>query len=235
MRRNPCPCGGPRAGSTRKTRAGGSSGIAATMRGGAARTTCARSAAGKRFGATSRRSASIASRATCVAGAGSARRFSTGPTTRARYDRGARCRLGTPRDCHPGMPPLDPPPSVIELRLPSPTMSPNSSDDVAVWHRRFASECNNRAWQLAEAASRTAAEDAEMLDAAHAAALHWRAVGTELHAARATMLLAQVHALLGHGALALPYARASFAFVTSHESADWEVAFAHAILANAAA
>ena len=119
--------------------------------------------------------------------------------------------------------------------LPSPTMSPTPTDDAAAWHRRFASECDNRAWQLAEAASRSAAEDAEMLDAAHAAALHWRAVGTELHAARATMLLAHVHALLGHGALALPYARASFAFVTSHESADWEVAFAHAILANAAA
>ena len=126
-------------------------------------------------------------------------------------------------------------PIVRHTSLPSPTMSPTPTDDAAAWHRRFASECNNRAWQLAEAASRTASEDAEMLDAAHAAALHWRAVGTGLHAARATMLLAHVHALLGHGALALAYARASFAFVTSHESADWEVAFAHAILANAAA
>jgi hypothetical protein len=114
-------------------------------------------------------------------------------------------------------------------------MTDPTADDAAAWHRRFAVECNNRAWRLAEAASRTAAEDLEMLDAAHAAALHWRAVGTESHVARAAMLLAHVHALLGHGALALPYARASFAFVTSHDSPDWEVAFAHAILASAAA
>src|SRR5512146_1789579 len=236
MRRNRFPCGGQRAGSTRKIRAGGSSGIAAIMRGGAVRTTCARYVAGKRFGATSRRSASIACRATCVAGADSARRFSTGPTTHARYDRWFDDSAGTGHEAD-GMAH-----DVIfgarlsdHTPLPSPTMSPTPTDDAAAWHRRFASECNNRAWQLAEAASRSAAEDAEMLDAAHAAALHWRAVGTELHAARATMLLAHVHALLGHGALALPYARASFAFVTSHESADWEVAFAHAILANAAA
>ncbi|MGE5169681.1 MAG: hypothetical protein ACM3JC_04830 [Rudaea sp.] len=114
-------------------------------------------------------------------------------------------------------------------------MTDPTADDATAWHRRFAVDCNNRAWTLAEAASRTPVENEEMLDAAHAAALHWRKVGTDLHVARATMLLAHVHALLGHGALAMPYARASFAFVTSHESPDWEVAFAHAILANAAA
>ena len=56
-------------------------------------------------------------------------------------------------------------------------------------HRYFAVECNNRAWDLA-AKPRTAAEDDEMLNAAHAAAYHWRAVGTDLHAMRARMLLA---------------------------------------------
>jgi len=121
-------------------------------------------------------------------------------------------------------------------RKPRPTMPQTPADDsAAAWHRRFAVDCNNRAWRLAEAPSRTADEDAEMLDAAHAAALHWREVGTELHAARATLLLAHVHALLGHGALAMPYAREAFAYVTSHESPDWEIAFAHAVLANAAA
>ena len=74
-----------------------------------------------------------------------------------------------------------------------------------------------------------------MLHAAHAAAYHWSKVGTELHQARAAMLLGHVHALLGRGASAMAYARQSFTFVTSRDSPPWEVAFAHAILANAAA
>ena len=38
------------------------------------------------------------------------------------------------------------------------------------WHRYFAMECNNRAWQLA-VQSRTHEENLEMLNAAHAAAI----------------------------------------------------------------
>jgi hypothetical protein len=107
--------------------------------------------------------------------------------------------------------------------------------ELARFHKHFAIECNNRAWRLSEEPRRNPAEDAEMLDAAHAAALHWSKVGTELHRARAAMLLGHVHALLGHGDMALHYARESFDFVTERESPPWEVAFAHAVLANASA
>ena len=74
-----------------------------------------------------------------------------------------------------------------------------------------------------------------MLDAAHAAAFHWAKVGTPLHAARAQMLLGHAHALLGHGEPAMKYARAAFDYVLGHNSDPWEVAFAHAVLANAGA
>jgi hypothetical protein len=111
---------------------------------------------------------------------------------------------------------------------------PSNDHEPATWHRRFAAESNNRAWQLAEAASRTVAEDREILEAAHAAAYHWRKVGTDEHAARADMLLAHVNALLGQGSIAMAYAKASSDAITSRASPDWEVAFAHAVLANAA-
>lgn len=107
--------------------------------------------------------------------------------------------------------------------------------DIGKWHRWFAIEANNRAWRLSESASRTEAEDAEMLSAAHAAAFHWSKVGTALHIARAQMLLGHVHALLGHAKPAIAFARASYDFVTTRDSPPWEVAFAHAVLANAAA
>ncbi len=108
-------------------------------------------------------------------------------------------------------------------------------EELARFHKHFAIECNNRAWRLSEAAQRGPAEDGEMLDCAHAAAFHWSKVGTPLQVARATMLLAHVHALLGDGRAAMRYARASFDFVASRESPAWEIAFAHAVLANAAA
>ena len=73
-----------------------------------------------------------------------------------------------------------------------------------------------------------------MLHAAHASALHWSRVGSELNKARADLLLGQVHAVLGNGSMAMFYARRSYEYITSHDSPDWEIAFAHAVLARSA-
>jgi hypothetical protein len=102
------------------------------------------------------------------------------------------------------------------------------------WHRYFAKESNNHAWQLA-AQSRTPKEDLEMLDAAHAAALHWATLGTELNDMRAKTLLAEVHALLGYGASALKYATEIRSYFLARETEDWELAYTHVIHAHAAA
>ena len=105
----------------------------------------------------------------------------------------------------------------------------------ASWHRFFGAHANNQAWQLAE--ERTdASRDADLLDAAHAAAFHWQAVGTELHRMRARMLLAQAHALVGLAATAWAYAEEVRAFFLAQaDTPDWEQAFVHAIHAHAAA
>ena len=73
-----------------------------------------------------------------------------------------------------------------------------------------------------------------MLNAAHAAAFHWAKVGTELHQARAKMLLGHVYAALGAGQTALKYAQQSHNYLEANEPPDWELAFTHAILAHAA-
>jgi hypothetical protein len=109
-----------------------------------------------------------------------------------------------------------------------------SADEIARWHRWFAAEMHNRTWTLAETRERTPAEDEEMLLSAHAAALHWGQVGTALNKNRAAMLLGHVLALCGNGAQAMLFARRSCDYIMSHESPDWEIAFAHAVLANAA-
>lgn len=108
------------------------------------------------------------------------------------------------------------------------------SKEPADWHRYFAALCNNRAWELA-VKQRTAEEDAEMLDLAHASALHWGAVGNELNRMRAKTLLAEVHALLGFGGSALALAEEMRSYFLARETEDWEIAYAHVIHAHAAA
>ena len=109
-----------------------------------------------------------------------------------------------------------------------------SAEEIVRSHRWHAVECNNIAWRLSELPSRTRPQDAEMLNAAFASAFHWNRVGTEVNNARAKMLLGHVLAALGHGELALPYAQQSYVYLASHDPPDWELAFAHAVLAHAA-
>jgi hypothetical protein len=108
-----------------------------------------------------------------------------------------------------------------------------ASGEATAWHRRFAAAANNRAWDLS-AQTRDTAEDQEMLNAAHASAWHWTKVGTELNRMRATMLLAEVHALLGLGQSALAYAEEMRTYFLGVQSPDWEVAFVHVVHAHAA-
>jgi hypothetical protein len=109
----------------------------------------------------------------------------------------------------------------------------DASEEVATWHRRFAAAANNRAWDLS-VQTRNAAEDQEMLNAAHASAWHWTKVGSELNRMRATMLLAEVHALFGLGQSALAYADEMRTYFLGVQSPDWEVAFVHVVHAHAA-
>ena len=107
--------------------------------------------------------------------------------------------------------------------------------ELRKWHRWFAVECNNHAWELAAIGSRTDDQNDEMMQAAYSAAFHWSRVGTAVHVARAMMLLAHVHATLGHAELALVYARRFLYFCEHNDCEDWDLAFAHAEMAHAAA
>jgi hypothetical protein len=102
------------------------------------------------------------------------------------------------------------------------------------WHRFFGASANNTAWALAEVPAGEV-NQRELLDAAHAAAWHWRHVGNELNRMRAIMLLAQAHAQAGLGTTALAYADEVRAyFLASPSTPDWEIAFTHVVHAYAA-
>lgn len=111
-------------------------------------------------------------------------------------------------------------------------LTPEQLNQAQRW---FAVECNNRAWSLAAQVERTPAEAQEMLYAAYAAAFHWSKIGQPINGARADVTLAHVHALLGHRDLAQQYAQRCLTFFEHNEGEDWDIAFAHAELAHAAA
>jgi hypothetical protein len=110
-----------------------------------------------------------------------------------------------------------------------------TQDEINKWQRYFAIECNNRALYLASKSERTADEDGEMLNAAYAAAFHWAKVGKPVNDARADMALAHILSLLGHGRRALHHAQRCLAFFEQNGGEDWDLAFAQAETAFAAA
>ena len=101
-------------------------------------------------------------------------------------------------------------------------------------HKFHANEASKQTWDLA-VIDRTPQQNEEMLTAAHAAAYHWRHIGSAQHLARTSMLLAKVHALLGLGNTAWLYAEEMKAFFLNEPNIpDWEIAFTYAIHAHAA-
>ncbi|MFM8664873.1 MAG: hypothetical protein ACKOE3_01675 [Betaproteobacteria bacterium] len=112
--------------------------------------------------------------------------------------------------------------------------SPNS-EEAAQWQRRLASQANNRAWTLAEKATRTAAEDEELLSAAHAAIFFWNLVGNAKQRAHAALLLAHAKASAGLGASAAQLYAQAASKLQSEGCAAWELALMAAVGANVAA
>ena len=110
-----------------------------------------------------------------------------------------------------------------------------SQENIDQWHRWFAVECNNTAWDLISKPERTAAEGADMLFVAYASAYHWFKIGPELNQARAVLLLAHTHSMLGQGEQAMQYAHSALPYFQAGNGEDWDLAFAHLEVALAAA
>ena len=109
-----------------------------------------------------------------------------------------------------------------------------TQDMIDKWHRWFGVQSNNGAWDLTTRPQRTPADDQEMLNLAYTSAYHWSKIGKPINIARGDITLAHVHSLLGHGDLALGYARRALEFFENNECEDWDLAFAHMEMALAA-
>jgi hypothetical protein len=109
-----------------------------------------------------------------------------------------------------------------------------SPEEVARWQRRLAAQANNRAWRLSES-PRSAQEDEEMLQAAHASMYFWKLVGTASNRAHAAQLVAHAYALLKLPNPARHYLAQSEPFFLAQDCEPWERACAFAVKASVAA
>jgi hypothetical protein len=107
--------------------------------------------------------------------------------------------------------------------------------DLARAHRWFAIECNNQAWDFVEKADRTSEETQRMLHLAHAAALHWEAVGTNLNRQRAEGLLATAYVVAGDAAAAVRHGERCLSLSVANEADETPFDRATALACAAAA
>lgn len=107
----------------------------------------------------------------------------------------------------------------------------------AATHRALAIEANNSTWDhLSKPAAELDADGAEeMTRRAYAAAYHWARAerATVANEARAEWLLAKVWIARGNGALALWHAQRCADACTRGELVDFDLAYAHEVLARA--
>lgn len=105
--------------------------------------------------------------------------------------------------------------------------------DLSKAHRWFAVEYNNQAWELVEKSSRSADDIQQMVHMAHAALLHWQAVGTALNRQRAECLLASAYIAAREATSAVRHAERCLS-LSAQNAAD-ETAFDRATALGCAA
>jgi hypothetical protein len=101
--------------------------------------------------------------------------------------------------------------------------------------RQLAVDLFNHAWTLMETDQRTAEQDDELINTAHASAYHWAQVGTPANRARSQWQLSRVYTVLGRAEPALHHARRCREICEMHPEAieDWDLPYAHEALSRA--
>lgn len=107
-------------------------------------------------------------------------------------------------------------------------------DDLRKWHRWFAVECNNNAWDVAEACTGSPDDLEAMVRCAFASAWHWQQVGEPVNLLRADHLLAWVHAVADRADNAKRYTRSAQAQLEEGIPGvqDWDRLFHQLVVAR---
>jgi DNA-binding transcriptional MerR regulator len=125
---------------------------------------------------------------------------------------------------------------VTDRKEPIVTKPPEPPDLEPGTRRALAAGLYNHAWTLLETHPRTAAQDDELIHAAHASRYHWGELGSDIHLARGEWQCARVYATLGRAEPALWHARRCVALAeAAPDREDWDLAAAYEAMARASA
>jgi hypothetical protein len=119
------------------------------------------------------------------------------------------------------------------IRTQEAAMATSTFQLKAAVEQRLAARLLSRVMELLES-SRSAAQDDEMLHAAHATRHHWGQVADPAHWARGEVLCSQVYVALGRAEPALHHGRRSLELAEEHRLSWFHIGEAHAAVARAA-
>jgi len=108
-----------------------------------------------------------------------------------------------------------------------------SSELDPATQRALAVSLFNRVWELLEKADRTAVDDQEMVNAAHASRYHWTSIGTPKQLAIGDWQIARVYSTLGRAEPAVVHSRLSLDNATLVTDEPWLLASAYEGLSRA--
>jgi hypothetical protein len=103
----------------------------------------------------------------------------------------------------------------------------------AAQHRKLAVELFNHVWTLLDTPQRTAAQDNEMIHAAHASRHHWGVVGQPVNFAIGEWQLARVYSVLKRAEPSLYHARLALKWAQEHDLGPFQVGCGYEALARA--
>ncbi len=98
--------------------------------------------------------------------------------------------------------------------------------------RRLAAGLFNRVWELLDQADRDAADDDELIHAAHASRYHWGRIGTPTHQARGEWQISRMYTVLGRSEPALYHAGRCLDLAERHGLSTFDQGAAHEALAR---
>ena len=123
---------------------------------------------------------------------------------------------------------------VVERKEPIVTKPPGPPELDQATRRALAIGLFNHTWTLLETYPRTAAQDDEMIHAAHASRYHWGEVSDDVHLARGEWQCARVYSVLGRAEPALWHARRCVELAEADANReDWDLPAAYEAMARA--
>lgn len=109
----------------------------------------------------------------------------------------------------------------------------SKDEETLKYHKKFAVEFNNSAWDFFEMDTRTEEQTLDMLHMAHASRFHWGVVGTPMNLERGEWLVSRAYSEAGVAERAIFHGNNCLSICLENSIGDFDLAFAYEGLTRA--